>query len=192
MYFYNTFRGVNMTVILGVGNTLLKDEGIGIHLLDYIQKAYPQWEQQFDIQLIDGGTLSFDLLTLICSARKLIVLDAINLNQSPGKVYCLQDQAMDQFLSQPGKSVHEVSLQDLFDMSRLTEQLPQQRALIGIQPDTIDWGSELTCDVSQVIPEAAGKIEQLLAQWDVLVKNSVYKSKDENRQGNQVETQCST
>ena len=134
---------------LGIGNTLLKDEGIGIHLLDYIQKAYLQWEWQFDIQLIDGGTLSFDLLTLICSTQKLIILDAVRLKQPAGSVYCLQDQAMDQFLVQPGKSVHEVSLQDLFDMSRLTEQLPEHRALIGIEPETIDWRSQLTSDVNQ-------------------------------------------
>ena len=157
-----------MTVILGIGNTLLKDEGIGIHLLDYIQKAYPQWVQQFDIQLIDGGTLSFDLLTLICSTQQLIVLDAVRLKQPAGSVYCLQDQAMDQFLAQPGKSVHEVSLQDLFDMSRLTEQLPEHRALIGIEPETIDWGSQLTSDVNQSLSAAGNKVKQLLEQWGVI------------------------
>ncbi len=157
-----------MAIILGIGNTLLQDEGIGIHLLDYIQKAYPHWEQQFDIQLIDGGTLSFDLLTLICSTQKLIILDAIRLNQPAGSVYCLQDQSMDQFLAQPGKSVHEVSLQDLFDMSRLTEQLPEQRALIGIEPKTIDWGSQLTSDVNQSLSEAGNKVKQVLEQWGVI------------------------
>ncbi|MCK5649527.1 MAG: hydrogenase maturation protease, partial [Gammaproteobacteria bacterium] len=107
-----------MAMILGIGNTLLKDEGIGIHLLNYIEEQNPQWQSCDKIEMIDGGTLSFDLLASIQADQDLIVLDAINLNQSPGTVYCLQDQAMDEFLSQPGKSVHEVSLQDLFDMSR--------------------------------------------------------------------------
>ncbi len=159
-----------MATILGIGNTLLKDEGIGIHLLNHIRTFYPQWEEKFDIKLIDGGTLSFDLLSLICSDQQLIVLDAINLQQSPGTIFSLQDQAMDQFLSQPGKSVHEVSLQDLFDMSRLTEQLPEKRVLIGIQPDTIDWGSELSSDVKQALPEAVEKIQKILLDWQLINK----------------------
>jgi len=156
-----------MAVILGIGNTLLRDEGIGIHLLHYIQAQYPQWNSRYGIEMIDGGTLSFDLLASIRSDQPLLVLDAVNLKQSPGTVYCLQAQAMDSFLAQPGKSVHEVSLLDLFDMSRLTEQLPQNRALIGIQPDCIDWGSHLSQVVQNALPDAALQVEQILAQWGV-------------------------
>ncbi len=75
---------------------------------------------------------------------------------------------MDQFLAQPGKSVHEVSLQDLFDMSRLTEQLPEHRALIGIEPETIDWGSQLTSDVNQSLSKAGNKVKQVLELWGVI------------------------
>ncbi len=157
-----------MAMILGIGNTLLKDEGIGIHLLNYIEEQNPQWQSCDKIEMIDGGTLSFDLLASIQADQDLIVLDAINLNQSPGTVYCLQDQAMDEFLSQPGKSVHEVSLQDLFDMSRLVDQLPEKRALIGIQPESIDWGCELTAVVQQALPAAEIQIKQILEQWGAI------------------------
>lgn len=157
-----------MAVILGIGNTLLRDEGIGIHLLNYLQSQYPEWAPRYKIVMLDGGTLSFDLLASIRSDQELIVLDAVNLKQSPGTLYCLQAQAMDDFLSQPGKSVHEVSLLDLFDMSRLTDQLPQKRALIGIQPDCIDWGSELSPVIQETLPRAAFQVEQILAQWGVI------------------------
>ncbi len=157
-----------MAMILGVGNTLLKDEGIGIHLLNFIQALNPQWQAEDGIEMLDGGTLSFDLLSSIRADQNLIVLDAINLKQAPGTVYCLHDQAMDEFLSQPGKSVHEVSLLDLFDMSRLVEQLPEKRALIGIQPDSIDWGSDLTPIVEKALPEAAAQIKRLLEQWGAI------------------------
>ncbi len=157
-----------MAMILGVGNTLLKDEGIGIHLLNYIKELNPQWQAKDAIEMLDGGTLSFDLLASIRADQNLIVLDAINLEQAPGTVYCLRDQAMDEFLSLPGKSVHEVSLLDLFDMSRLVEQLPEKRALIGIQPDTIDWGSDLTPSAQKALPEAAAQIKQLLEEWDAI------------------------
>lgn len=157
-----------MALILGIGNTLLKDEGIGIHLLNYIQSHYPEWETQFGVEMLDGGTLSFDLLGHIRADQELIVLDAMNMKQKPGTTYCLQAQAMDQFLSQPGKSVHEVSLMDLFDMSRLSEQLPEKRALIGIQPDCIDWGEQLTSDVQEALPNAAILVQQVLSDWGTL------------------------
>lgn len=156
-----------MAVILGIGNTLLRDEGLGIHLLNYLESLHPKWQSHFGIELLDGGTLSFDLLANIRADQELIILDAVNLKQSPGTVYCLQAQAMDSFLSQPGKSVHEVSLQDLFDMSRLTEQLPLKRALIGVQPDCIDWGSNLSQTVQNALPCAAIEVKQVLAQWGV-------------------------
>lgn len=162
-----------MTMILGIGNTLLKDEGIGIHLLNYIKAQNPQWVSYDKLEMIDGGTLSFDLLANIRADQDLIVLDAVNLQQPPRTVYCFEDQAVDEFLSQPGKSVHEVSLQDLFDMSRLVGQLPQKRALIGIQPDIIDWGSDLTQMVHQALPAAASRIEQILAQWGAISQQEV-------------------
>jgi len=154
-----------MITILGIGNTLLQDEGIGIHLLNHVEKNQSQWPLDEPLECLDGGTLSFDLLASIHAEQHLIVLDAINLKQPAGTVFCLQEQAMDDFLSQPGKSVHEVSLQDLFDMSRLVGQLPARRALIGIQPGRIDWGSELSPCVYQALPRAVAQIKQLLQQW---------------------------
>ncbi len=155
-----------MAMILGIGNTLLKDEGIGIHLLDYLKTQNPQWESR--IEMLDGGTLSFDLLSSIRAEQDLLVLDAVNLQQEPGTVYCFKDQEVDAFLSKPGKSVHEVSLQDLFDMSRLVDQLPKNRAMVGIQPDVIDWGNELTPVVHQALSKAEIQIKQILEQWGAI------------------------
>lgn len=157
-----------MALILGIGNTLLQDEGIGIHLLNYLKAENPQWQADFNIEMLDGGTLSFDLLAEIQADQELLVLDAVNLQQTPGSVYCLQAEEMDHFLSQPGKSVHEVSLQDLFDMSRLMEQLPARRALIGIQPEIIDWGSHLSQTVEKSLPYAAVQASLILEQWGCL------------------------
>ena len=157
-----------MAMILGIGNTLLKDEGIGIHLLNYIKAQNPQWESHYNIEMLDGGTLSFDLLSSIQAEQDLLVLDAVNLQQTPGTVFCFQDQAVDKFLSQPGKSVHEVSLQDLFDMSRLVGQLPKKRALIGIQPDVIDWGNDLTPAVHEALSDAESQIRLILKEWGAI------------------------
>ena len=165
-----------MAMILGIGNTLLQDEGIGIHLLNFLKVQNPHWissDAPFEqIEMIDGGTLSFDLLSSIRAEQDLLVLDAVNLQKTPGTVYRFQDEEVDKFLSQPGKSVHEVSLQDLFDMSRLVEQLPQRRALVGIQPDIIDWGNELTHTVHQALPKAEIQIKKILEEWKAFSPNT--------------------
>lgn len=72
---------------------------------------------------------------------------------------------MDQFLGSCKRSVHEIGLLDLLDISRLTETLPKRRALIGIQPDVIDWGDTLTMRVEEAVPIAVAHVINLLSEW---------------------------
>ena len=149
------------TLVLGIGNTLLSDEGVGIHVLRYLQSHHPLP----DVEFLDGGTLSFPLATAIENTENLIVLDAAQWHQTPGTIRCLQNEAMDQFLSKPSLSVHEVSLVDLLDIARLTGHYPQQRALIGIQPEVLDWGHDPSPSIAQVIPDAAQQTLRLIQHW---------------------------
>ena len=75
---------------------------------------------------------------------------------------------MDNFLGAARRSPHEVSLLDLFDIARLTESLPINRALIGIQPQTIDWGMSPTQAVERSLPHAVNEAVNLLVQWKQL------------------------
>ena len=68
-------------------------------------------------------------------------------------------------LFRSAKSVHEVSLADLFDIARLTDTLPAQRALIGIEPEQVDWGDQLSPAVAAAVPEAVSRIQTLLQRW---------------------------
>jgi hydrogenase maturation protease len=72
---------------------------------------------------------------------------------------------MDNFLGSCKRSVHEVGLLDLFDIARLTQTLPGQRALVGIQPASVDWGEEPTEPVAAAIPVAVQKVCELLELW---------------------------
>ena len=78
------------TLILGIGNTLLADEGTGIHMLDYLRRHHPELR---DITCLDGGTLSFTLAPWIEEADNLIVIDAAELNAVPGTVEVFEEQA---------------------------------------------------------------------------------------------------
>jgi hydrogenase maturation protease len=152
----------NGTLILGLGNVLLTDEAVGAAVLKALE---PIAEQDPDLTLYDGGTLSFTLAHPIADADRLIVVDAAAMGDPPGTVRVFEGAAMDRQLSAHAKSVHEVSLSDLFDIARLTDTLPAQRALIGIEPARVDWGDQLTAEVASAIPDAVAHIRALLTQW---------------------------
>lgn len=159
------------TLVLAIGNKLLSDEGAGLHVLEALNTHHPATE---DISYLDGGTLSFTLASAVSDADNLIVIDATQLKSPPGTVSCLVNEQMDQFLGSCKRSVHEIGLLDLLDISRLTASLPERRALIGIQPDTIDWGDTLTEVVEQAVPVAMQHVVELLEQWQAGdVKNEV-------------------
>jgi len=151
------------TLILGIGNTLLQDEGAGVHA---IRMLADQAMQHDDIELMDGGTLSFSLAGAIEDADQLIVIDAAQYDGAPGTTKVFLGEQMDEFIGGNRKlSVHEVSLIDLMMIARLADQLPRRRALIGIQPQTIDWGETPSPPVAGAIRLACDQAMQLVAEW---------------------------
>lgn len=151
------------TLVLGIGNNLLTDEGAGVHAIRYLQQHFPE---QAHVRFLDGGTLSFTLATDIGEASNLIVIDATQLKQQPGSVQAFIGQDMDEFLGkQTKRSVHEVGLLDLISITRLTGELPDKRALIGIQPESVDWGEDPSEKVHRAIPVACQKAIELIREW---------------------------
>jgi hydrogenase maturation protease len=156
------------TLVLGLGNTLLADEGIGVHAVEYLRNHIDQTEPDLKnlVELLDGGTLSFTLAAAIEDSTQLIVIDATRLDATPGTVRVFEGEAMDQFLgTSKCASVHEVSLLDLMAVAALSGHLPPQRALIGIQPENIDWSDTPTPAVSGAIPVVGDHVMELLRRW---------------------------
>ncbi len=159
------------TLILGIGNTLLTDEGAGIHALNHLESVVPNiWPDSSsantpNLTFIDGGTLSFTLAVWIEDCTNLIVFDATELHQTPGTVNIFVGAAMDDFLGTTKRSAHEVGLIDLMDIARLTDHLPKNRALIGIQPDKMTWGMEPTAAVQNALGEAVKEAVVLIEHW---------------------------
>jgi hydrogenase maturation protease len=153
------------TLILGIGNTLLADEGLGIHLLDYLRERYPSLP---GVTYLDGGTLSFTLAPQIEDCDNLVVLDAAQLQSEPGTITLLEGAEMDEFIGHGQRSVHEVGLVDLMSIARLQGCLPGRRALIGIQPQQLGWGETPSAVVSEAIPIAAARVIDLLYNWRVV------------------------
>ena len=147
--------------IVGIGNNLLTDDGAGIHALE----QFAQENEDDDVDCIDGGTVGLALLDRLADLDGLIALDAMILGKPPGSVTVLQGEAMDAHLRNQRGSVHEVGLSDLMDALRLRGELPENRALIGIEPADMDWGTEPTESVAAALPEAAAKAQQLVRAW---------------------------
>jgi hydrogenase maturation protease len=152
------------TLVLGLGNTLLGDEGIGVHVIQNMQNEYPDLN---DVTFLDGGTLSFTLAGYIEDASNLIIIDAAQLNSLPGDISVYEGEEMDRFVSSNrNKSVHEVNINDILALAHLAGQLPERRALIGIQPQFIDWSAELSEPVAGAIPNACKTTRELILRWE--------------------------
>lgn len=151
------------TLVLGIGNTLLGDEGAGVHAINELQERNNALDE---VEFLDGGTLSFTLAASVEDCDNLIVIDAAELQSPPGTVRTFIDEDMDRFLgSQRKRSVHEVSLMDLLGVALLSGRLPRRRALIGIQPQYVDWATQPTPAVAAGIGDACMTAENLLREW---------------------------
>lgn len=147
-------------LVLGIGNTLLIDEGVGIFAMRELEAHFGPSD---DIEFLDGGTLSFTLAVPIAECDALLVIDAAELHAAPGTVQCFKGEEMDRFLGANRKSsVHEVGLLDLMSISQLSGRWPQQRALIGIQPAVIAWGEELSPAVAAALSEVCEKAGDII------------------------------
>lgn len=150
-------------LVLGIGNTLLGDEGLGVATVLHMQS---QPVDRRGVRCVDGGTLSFTLAGEIEDAQALIVIDAAELRSAPGTVQVFEGADMDDFVSTRRKSsVHEVNLVDLLAIARLTGHLPRHRALIGIQPQAMEWACGLTPAARAAVPAAAAQAWGLVGRW---------------------------
>ncbi len=151
----------NSIAVVGIGNSLLTDDGAGIHTLE----RFAEGNTNDDVFCLDGGTVGLALLDRLSDLDGLVALDAMKLGLRPGTVTVLEGEAMDAHLLNQHGSVHEVGLSDLMDALRLRGDLPEKRALIGIEPEDMDWGTEPTTVVTAALPEAAECAHELVRNW---------------------------
>lgn len=154
--------GASTPLILGFGNVLLGDDGAGVHLIERL-RLDPHLSA---CEFVDGGTISFNLLSYIESAGCLLMIDAADIDQPAGAIALFEDATMDAFLkSTRRRTVHEIGLIDLLDMARMEDSLPQRRALLCIQPASITWSEALSPTVSEALNDAACQARRLIERW---------------------------
>ncbi len=149
-------------LILGLGNTLLCDDGVGVHIVNQLQNKFADRE---DIVCVEGGTLGLSLLTEMEGTSGFIAVDAAQINRPAGTVVTFENEAMDAQLGGRKSTSHEVALADLMDTALLTGTRPAQRALVAIQPKTTDWGEAPTKHVANAMALAEQQVMELIERW---------------------------
>ena len=157
-----TANGARKVLVMGIGNTLLQDDGVGVHVTELFRST-----QQADsnVEVVDGGTIGLSLLPDIEDADAVIIVDASEIGERPGTMRIFRDEEIDRQLSGKKRSVHEVALYDLFSAAAIRDRSPEKRVLIAIQPASTEWGLEPTPEVKAAIPKACDALTSLTREW---------------------------
>jgi len=135
-------------VIIGIGNILKSDDGIGVHAVRYLQDRLPQ-----DVTLVEGGVYSPDLLTFLEDCRKVIFIDGLDAQEEPGAIYRFSPREVKRDTSSPPLSLHDFGLYDLITSAELLDQCPEEITIIGVQIKSLETGMELSGELRGTLPE---------------------------------------
>jgi hydrogenase maturation protease len=148
-------------LVLGLGNILLTDEGLGVRAVERLAATY---ELPENVELLDGGTLGLDLLPRLAGVDALLLVDALKAGGQPGALVRLEEDAIQAVLAVK-MSVHQVGLQELLAVSAFQGTRPSQIVLWGMEPAEIDWGLELSPPVAVRLDALAEAVGQELRAW---------------------------
>jgi hydrogenase maturation protease len=156
--------GINLsTVLLGLGNVLMKDERLGVHVAKTIKERYDCLPE---LEIIDGGTLGLDLLPLFEQFDRMVIVDAVNFGREPGYIGVLEDEQIPAVIFSK-LSVHQIGLADLLSVAKLKGVMPSKVCLIGMQPTAVEFalGLEMSdvinANIDKMIEVTINKLKEL-------------------------------
>ncbi|WP_238537653.1 HyaD/HybD family hydrogenase maturation endopeptidase [Sporolactobacillus vineae] len=147
--------------ILGIGNSLYSDEGLGVQILPRLQEAL---KDIGNLEFVDGTTEGMQLLGPVEATRSLIIIDAVNAGKDPGTQIRLEKEEIPSF-NGIKMSVHQIGFQEVVSAAQLRDRLPERMVMFGIQPASLDLGTELSETVQSAVPELIGRIRRQLREW---------------------------
>jgi len=136
------------TTILGIGNLLLKDDGVGIHLIEELEKL--NFSEIYSVELVDGGTCILELLDVFMTSEKVVVLDSLKGGHAPGTIYRITTEQMGGYIKE-STSLHDVQILDVIKDAKLLGFDPQV-VIIGVEPEEIIYDMELSDIIRDQIP----------------------------------------
>jgi hydrogenase maturation protease len=156
----------SQVLVLGLGNILLRDEGVGIRALERLLTEVSLPRQ---VRTLDGATMGLDLLPYLVGVERLLILDALQMGGAPGALVRLEGDEIPATLALK-LSVHQVGLQELLAASRFQGTLPASTTLLGLEPASIEWGLELSPAVGAELGHLVQAALDELRAWGVPVE----------------------
>ena len=150
-------------LVLGIGNLVMSDDGVGVKVVQKLQREYRFAET---VEIMDGGTLGLDLLPKLEGIERLIVVDAVETGEKPGTCVRLVGEELPIAL-ETKVSPHQMGLKDLLSVAELIGHSPREMVLIGVQPGSIEMDTELTPEVEAKVDELARMVLDELETWGV-------------------------
>ncbi|MCP8970360.1 HyaD/HybD family hydrogenase maturation endopeptidase [Ectobacillus ponti] len=150
--------------VLGIGNLLYSDEGVGVQVLPQIEKRLAR----LPVDIVEGSTDGMRLLSVIEESDYLVIIDAMNAGMKPGTIVRIEGEEIPSYFGVK-MSIHQLGFQEVLFAARLLEQLPKQMVMYGVQPDSLEFGLELSPIVQGTLPRLAACVEEEVQQW---LKNS--------------------
>lgn len=146
--------------VVGVGNLVHTDDGLGIHAIQRLQ-GDPRVPD--GVALIDGGTFGLELLAYLQDSSRVILIDAADVGQEPGAL--VRATGKDLAGLPGGASVHQLGVADLLATLPLVSDMPREILLLGAQPGSTDWGTELTAPVGAALDKIVEAVVEQLRNW---------------------------
>jgi len=145
-------------VVIGLGNPLMGDDGLGLTVLDDLRTGYALPPE---VELVDGGTWGMNLLPVIEDANELILIDAIDVGAAPGTFVRLEHHRLPRYLATK-ISPHQVDLRDVLALAELRGTLPADTVALGLQPESVELRNSLSDTLRcRVATLAAAVVEEL-------------------------------
>ena len=146
------------TLVLGLGNILLRDEGVGVRVV----QAMKQMRLPPDVEVFDGATAGVDLLDVLADRRRVVVIDAIAGDSPPGTVLRLTPDDLAPRHTR-GVSLHDLGLVEALALAKQLNAYPEEVVIIGVKPHRVECGLELSPKTARMVPRI---IEQVLVELE--------------------------
>jgi hydrogenase maturation protease len=156
-------------VVLGLGNLLNRDEGLGVHALKVLDA---QLGDHPEVEILDGGVLGLNLLLVVEDCSHLLILDAVNVGKAPGTVVELRKEEIPLYAGIK-LSEHQITFQEVLGLANIRGYLPEHLHLIGIQPEDLSIGVELSPTIERALPEVVSRAVTLLQNWELIPKQGI-------------------
>lgn len=153
--------GKKHLLVAGLGNSLLTDDGVGVHAVRLLEN-HPRFSRKSNVIVAEVGTAVLDAFHLLEWADQILAIDAMQAGHPPGTIYFLPGNSVDD----PGvrNGMHELTL--LGAMNLLPPGPKPPVSVLGIEPEIIDYGLNLTPAIQAVLPEVAERILSMIHDWE--------------------------